>query len=149
MITEQGILLLAVLGRHISDRADRCAAAEQSGLPQRARELIGEVLDQAIDARDAAAALIRERDQLKARLDTNRCNRGHVTLPLTLWDCPECHNATKQKLAELIEADKEYDAARVAFFGAKGDAIDAADARLEAAMARRRAALARVQGEGA
>lgn len=55
-----------------------------------------------IDA--AMAELVAERDRLQARLDTNRCNSGHETLPLTLWDCPECHNETKRKLAELIEA---------------------------------------------
>lgn len=118
MITDQGILILAVLSRNISDRADRCAAAEQNGLPQRARELIGEVLDQAIDAHDAAAALIRE------------------------------HAATKKKLADLIEADKEYDAARLAFFGAKGDTVDTAEARLDAAMKLRTDALTSAQGEG-
>lgn len=59
------------------------------------------------EVHDAVAELIAERDWLQARLDTNRCNRGHETLPLTLWDCPECHNETKRKLAELAEALKE------------------------------------------
>lgn len=45
-----------------------------------------------------------ERDRLQARLNTNRCNRGHKTLPLTLWDCPECHNETRRQRDELLAA---------------------------------------------
>lgn len=62
------------------------------------------------DARDyklagaAYVALLEDRDRLQARLNTSRCNSGHDTLPLTLWDCPECHNETKRQLAELVEA---------------------------------------------
>jgi len=40
-------------------------------------------------------------DQLQRRLDTNVCNSGHVTLPLTLWDCPECHNQTRAEREAL------------------------------------------------
>lgn len=29
-------------------------------------------------------------DELQAKLDNNKCNAGHETLPLVLWDCPEC-----------------------------------------------------------
>lgn len=43
----------------------------------------------------ALDAAWKERDALQKRLDTNRCNSGHLTLPLTLWDCPECHNLTR------------------------------------------------------
>jgi hypothetical protein len=36
-------------------------------------------------------------DALQKRLDTNTCNSGHVTLPLVLWDCPECHDQTRRE----------------------------------------------------
>lgn len=39
-----------------------------------------------------------ERDALQARLDCTRCNSGHETLPLKLWDCPAC---TKEKVDAL------------------------------------------------
>lgn len=72
--------------------------------------------------------------RLQAKLDTNRCNRGHETLPLVLWDCPECHGVTKAKLAELVEAadyiafamrdgpvfERDYAAQRLAAASARG-----------------------------
>lgn len=39
-----------------------------------------------------------EIQRLQAKLDLNECNSGHKTLPLTLWDCPACHDVTKAKL---------------------------------------------------
>lgn len=75
-------------------------------------------------ARTAVAELFAERDSLQAKLDTNRCNSGHETLPLALWDCPECHNTTKRKLAELIEAVEAFKGKRGAFM-----ALGAQDAR--------------------
>ncbi len=60
-----------------------------------------------LDARADVAALIAERDALQERLNTNRCNRGHETLPLTLWDCPECHNETRRERDALREALSE------------------------------------------
>lgn len=62
-----------------------------------ARELVA-----AYNDREAVVELIDERDRLRAQLANNRCNSGHETLPLVLWDCPECHNETKRKLADLI-----------------------------------------------
>lgn len=32
----------------------------------------------------------------QAKLNHNRCHSGHETLPLVLWDCPECHNETRR-----------------------------------------------------
>ena len=57
-----------------------------------------------VEARILLADVVAERDQLKARLETTRCNSGHDTLPLTLWDCPECHNETRAKLQALMLA---------------------------------------------
>ncbi|HEY3434271.1 MAG TPA: hypothetical protein VGK41_01325 [Solirubrobacterales bacterium] len=57
-------------------------------------------------ARAAVVALYEERDRLQTMLDTNRCNRGHETLPLALWDCPACHDETKRRLASLIAGSK-------------------------------------------
>ena len=33
--------------------------------------------------------------QAQAKMNTNRCNKGHETLPLYLWDCPACHDETR------------------------------------------------------
>lgn len=45
--------------------------------------------------------LIAAYDQLQQRLDKNVCNSGHVTLPLALWDCPECHNLTRRERDDM------------------------------------------------
>lgn len=55
--------------------------------------------------------LLDEVRRLRGMLETNRCGRGHVTLPLVLWDCPECHEITRLRLVNLIAADDECDAA--------------------------------------
>lgn len=36
-----------------------------------------------------------------ARLIVPRCHRGHSHLPITLWDCPDCTEATRKELAEV------------------------------------------------
>lgn len=41
-------------------------------------------------------------DAAWTKLDKNVCNSGHVTLPLTLWDCPECHNETRRERDEAV-----------------------------------------------
>ncbi len=41
-----------------------------------------------------------ERDRLQAKLDCNKCNAGHETLPLALWDCPECVRLKMDALAK-------------------------------------------------
>lgn len=53
------------------------------------------------------AALRMEVDELKAKLERNVCNSGHTTLPLYLWDCPECHNQTR------LDRDEARGAVRV------------------------------------
>lgn len=32
-----------------------------------------------------------------------KCNKGHVTLPLKLWDCPACTEELRREKAELLE----------------------------------------------
>ena len=39
--------------------------------------------------------------QAEAKLNHNRCNAGHETLPLVLWDCPECTRLIKQRVDQL------------------------------------------------
>lgn len=89
---------------------------------------------EAVEASDAVVNLTLDRDRLQIKLDMNRCGRGHETLPLVLWDCPECHGETKRKLARLIEAaeaalkagvidfNDEPDRLREAIADAKADA---------------------------
>jgi hypothetical protein len=40
--------------------------------------------------------------QAEAKLQQTRCHRGHDTLPLTLWDCPACHDITRAERDALI-----------------------------------------------
>lgn len=42
--------------------------------------------------------------RLRANLDANECNAGHKTLPLRLWDCPECSRLEGQELRAEIAA---------------------------------------------
>jgi hypothetical protein len=73
--------------------------------------------------RDGVSLEARLRAQLaeaQQRLNNDRCNRGHKTLPLILWDCPACHEETRAKLAA---AEKERDEARSALAVAR-DARD-------------------------
>ena len=52
----------------------------------------------------AIAELQQETANLQARLDQNTCNSGHTTLPIILWDCPECVRIAKEKMqAEIAE----------------------------------------------
>lgn len=57
----------------------------------------------------------REREALRAKLDCNRCNAGHKTLPLALWDCPACHDETRAQLAAAKHqiAERERQVARL------------------------------------
>ena len=50
-----------------------------------------EVLDDLVEARRTIEAL-------QAKLDHNRCNSGHETLPLKLWNCPACGEEREEKL---------------------------------------------------
>lgn len=57
------------------------------------------------------AAIEHLEKQSENKLNQNRCNSGHETLPLKLWDCPECVRLkTEQleaKLAVAVEALKD------------------------------------------
>lgn len=50
------------------------------------------------------AAYEDELARCKEKLACNKCNRGHETLPLILWDCPACHDETKAHTTALREA---------------------------------------------
>ena len=60
---------------------------------------------------DVVDDLTADRDRLKARLASNKCGHGHVTIPLALWDCPQCHEATRQGLARAVQDKQELEAA--------------------------------------
>ncbi len=94
------------------------------------------------------ASLVEDHARLQARLEHNRCNSGHETLPLVLWDCPECHNETRRKLAELIEATARLATAAERRDTSIGCPINVMTARAELAEAASsaRGVLARVQG---
>jgi len=51
-------------------------------------------------------------DELEAKLYANKCNRGHETVPLILWDCPVCHDETRaerdQVQARVTELERDY-----------------------------------------
>ena len=49
----------------------------------------------------------RERDELQAKLDQNRCNSGHETLPLKLWNCPACTEEREEKLKDQLTQARE------------------------------------------
>jgi len=70
--------------------------------------------DQALARLDDAYALmdkaVAQRDEALARLELNRCNSGHETLPLKLWECPACVAGVEEKL----EAERDQALARVA-----------------------------------
>lgn len=79
-----------------------------------------EFLPRIIECVNACAGMakpVKDVAQLRAdaaKLDANRCNRGHETLPLRLWDCPECHARTKRQRDELLAGAllllEQYDA---------------------------------------
>jgi hypothetical protein len=60
---------------------------------------------------EAYQALEKENNHLLAQLDCSLCNSGHQTLPLRLWDCPECTRlkheaeitALKQRFLLILE----------------------------------------------
>jgi len=79
-----------------------------------------------------ALALMQEREeglqqQLQAaqeKLNQNRCNSGHETLPLVLWDCPECSRITRESLRN------ENEMMRTSLFDCR-EQLQAAQARIE------------------
>ena len=58
--------------------------------------------------------VVAENKRLNDKLNCNRCNKGHITLPLILWDCPACHDETRAALAAKdkriaeLEDDLQY-----------------------------------------
>lgn len=47
------------------------------------------------------AYLVTLAKELKEKLATNRCNSGHTTVPLPLWDCPVCTDLIRKENLEL------------------------------------------------
>jgi hypothetical protein len=47
-------------------------------------------------------------EELERKLSQNKCNSGHETLPIVLWDCPECVRIRTEKLEQRIEGMKWY-----------------------------------------
>jgi len=85
--------------------------------------------------RDRIVWLAGQVDALQAKLDHNRCNSGHETLPLVLWDCPECHQRTRDKLAKLVEAANAAHMALIGYLPAhRNDVTDAAIEQLGEAL---------------
>jgi len=39
--------------------------------------------------------------RLTEKLNANKCNRGHETLPLVLWDCPACTEEIRREIQRL------------------------------------------------
>lgn len=64
--------------------------------------------------------------RLEDRLDNTKCNSGHETLPLMLWDCPACHDETRAKLKQtdidLGKAERRYEAAEEDLTAARREA---------------------------
>ena len=58
-------------------------------------------------------ALLDALEKAEARLQHNRCNSGHETLPLILWDCPAC--------VDIIRARAEQAEARLSAIDALGE----------------------------
>lgn len=44
---------------------------------------------------------VAEVERLRAKLSQNKCNSGHETLPLELWDCPACADKLHAENATL------------------------------------------------
>ena len=43
--------------------------------------------------------------EVMARIESPvRCHRGHEFYPLTLWDCPDCHDDTRKQRDALAKA---------------------------------------------
>ena len=67
------------------------------------------------DSEIAGWNLAAEVSRLRALLEHNRCNSGHETLPLKLWDCPVCaeervkeaRRAALREAAEVVRTFRE------------------------------------------
>lgn len=73
-------------------------------------------------ARAEVAALRGELAAARAKLNTNRCNSGHETLPLVLWECPACHDETRKERDALRERVEDLELMLRAAL--RGDFID-------------------------
>lgn len=62
--------------------------------------LLEEIYDRAVLDREA-------REGAEKKLDHNRCNNGHETLPLRLWNCPACADEEHEKHAAQIKRMQE------------------------------------------
>lgn len=67
-------------------------------------------------------ALRAEVARLNDKLNCNKCNKGHETLPLYLWDCPKCHAETKAEVARLRDERKHL--YRLVKLDAEGNAAE-------------------------
>jgi hypothetical protein len=70
----------------------------------------------------ALARVTAERDAALAKLNGTRCNAGHDTLPLVLWDCPACHDKTRAERDAVLDALHEIiycDHADGAWYGSR------------------------------
>lgn len=67
-----------------------------------------------------------EVERLNGKLNHNRCNAGHETLPLYLWDCPECTRLVREQAREAQEALKKSEKDRHEY----GDLLMGANAKI-------------------
>jgi len=54
-------------------------------------------------SRQALDEMLEGYEAAVTKLNINKCNAGHETLPLYLWDCPRCHEETKKENERLRE----------------------------------------------
>ena len=87
-----------------------------------------EVVKKSLAQTREIAALRAELAEAREKLNRNKCNSGHTTLAVYLWDCPEC---VKLIRAELEEANK----GRVSLIDTLGEVAQARDA-LQAKLAK-------------
>lgn len=62
--------------------------------------------------------------ELEAKLNSNRCNSGHETLPLSLWVCPACCEEREGALKAEIERLRGVIRERAQVIGAMATAIE-------------------------
>jgi len=54
-------------------------------------------------------------DIAEAKLAHNKCNAGHETLPLVLWDCPECTQILREERDDLRKVAEASQALLLAY----------------------------------
>jgi hypothetical protein len=55
-----------------------------------------------IEMMHLVAEAIKLAEESEQQLDNNKCNSGHETLPLRLWNCPTCVAEEKEKPIDMI-----------------------------------------------